>query len=84
MREDGHYIRGETEGTRNSVPLAHSKTAGEYKKHLDELKQTNLRSVIDYVLENWYPIREQWVACFKDKHLNLGETTNNRLESTFS
>ena len=84
MREDGHYIPGETEGTRNSVPLAHSKTAGEYKKHLDELKQTNLRSVIDYVLENWHPIREQWVACFKDKHLNLGETINNRLESTFS
>ena len=23
-------------------------------------------------------------TCFKDKHLNLGETTNNRLESTFS
>lgn len=64
--------------------LAHSKTVGEYEKHLDELKQSNIRSVTDYVMENWHPIREQWVACFKDKHMNLGETTNNRLESTFS
>ena len=32
--------------------LAHSKTAGEYEKHLDELKQTNFRSVLYYVLEN--------------------------------
>ena len=64
--------------------LAHCKSEGEYEKHLDELKQTNFRSVIDYFMENWHPIREQWVACFKDKHLNLGETTNNRLESTFS
>ena len=64
--------------------LAHSKTAGEYEEHLDELKNTKIRSVVDYVLENWHPIRQQWVACFKDKHLNLGETTNNRLESTFS
>ena len=64
--------------------LAHCKSEGEYEKHLDELKQTNFRSVIDYFIENWHPIREQWVACFKDKHLNLGETTNNRLESTFS
>ena len=51
---------------------------------LDELKKTNISTVIDYILENWHPIREQWVACFKERHLNLGETTNNRLESTFS
>ena len=50
--------------------LAHCKSEGEYEKHLDELKQTNFRSVIDYFMENWHPIREQWVACFKDKHLN--------------
>ena len=30
------------------------------------------------------PIKHQWVACFKDAALNLGENTNNRLESTFS
>ena len=64
--------------------LAHSKTSSEYETHLGELKQTNITSVIEYVMENWHPIREQWVACFKDKHLNLGETTTNRLESTFS
>ena len=64
--------------------MAHSKSSGQYEKALDELKKTNIRSVIEYILENWHPINEQWVTCFKDKHLNLGETTNNRLESTFS
>ena len=64
--------------------MAHSKTATEYHKALDELKSSNMKSVIEYLLQNWDPIKDQWVACFKDKAFNLGETTNNRLESTFS
>ena len=32
-------------------------------------------------MENWDPIKEQWVACYKDNVFNLGETTNNRLEN---
>ena len=64
--------------------MAHSKTATEYHKALDELKSSNMKSVIEYVVQNWDPIKDQWVACFKDKAFNLGETTNNRLESTFS
>lgn len=64
--------------------MAHSKTAAEYDKSLDELKSSNMKSVIEYVLQNWDPIKDQWVTCFKDTSFNLGETTNNRLESTFS
>ena len=64
--------------------MAHSKTATEYDKALDELKSSNMKRVAEYVLQNWEPIKDQWVACFKDKAFNLGETTNNRLESTFS
>ena len=64
--------------------IAHSKSQQAYDKHLNELKNTKLKSVIDYVLINWEPIKKQWVTCFKDEYLNLGETTNNRLESTFS
>ena len=59
--------------------LAHSKTLSEYETHLDKLKHKNITSVIEYVMESWRPIREQWVACFKGKHFNLGETTINRL-----
>ena len=35
-------------------------------------------------MENWDPIKNQCVFAFKDSHKNLGETTNNRLESTFN
>ena len=45
------------------------------------LKYTKIDSVVTYFLENWDPIKEQWVTCFKDTAFNLGETTNNRLES---
>lgn len=64
--------------------IAHSKTSTESDQALDELKTSKMKSVSEYVLQNWDPIKEQLVACFKDKTFNLGETTNNRLESTFS
>ena len=63
--------------------MAYSRTPGEYAKHHTEL-DTVSRSVRIYIDINWVPIKEQWVSCFKDDTLNLGETTNNRLESTFS
>ena len=47
--------------------------------------------MINYFKPNWEPIKEQWgggggeqwVVCFKDEVLSLGETTNNRIEFTF-
>jgi len=64
--------------------LAHAKSPDEYDTNLQVLKNTKIKSVVDYFLKSWHPIRDQWVSFFKDLHMNLGETTNNRLESTFS
>ena len=61
--------------------MAHSKTATHYDQTLQELKASNMKSVTEYVLHNWDPIKGQWVACFKDKTFHLGESTNNRLQS---
>lgn len=63
--------------------IAYSRTPSEYSKYHQELDSIS-RSVRVYIDTNWIPIKEQWVSCFKDCTLNLGETTNNRLESTFS
>ena len=63
--------------------MANPRTLPKYNEALDELKNSNMKSVVDYVLDNWDPIKEQWVACFKDQTFNMGETTNNRLKSTF-
>ena len=48
------------------------------------LKNKKLDSVINYFKENGDPIKNRWVFACKDLHMNLGETTNNRLESTFN
>ena len=63
---------------------AYSKTPEDYTKKLEMLKNTKLDSVISYFMENWDPIKNQWVFAFKDSHIDLGETINNRLESTFN
>lgn len=52
--------------------LAYSKSPQDYERHLKILNDTRLNSVIDYVKENWTPIKEQWVSCFKDETFNLG------------
>ena len=64
--------------------LAYAKSNKEFDTHWAEIKATKLNSVIEYLELNWLPIKHQWVACFKDEGLNLGENTNNRLESLFS
>ena len=50
--------------------------------HVQELRDTKLQSVIQYYEQNWEPIKEQFVTCFKNSILTFGETTTNRLEST--
>ena len=59
--------------------IAYSKTPEDYTKKLEILKNTKLDSVISYFMENWDPIKNQWVFAIKDSHMNLGQTTNNRL-----
>ena len=63
--------------------IAYSKTPEGYSQKLEMLKNTKLDS-LSYFMENWDPIKSQWVFAFKDSHMNLGETTNNCLESTFN
>ena len=63
--------------------LAYSKSPSSYECHLQALNNAS-KSVKEYIEINWLPIKEQWVSCYKDNDLNLGETTNNRLECTFS
>ena len=63
--------------------LACAKSRKEFEDTWEEIKATKIKSVIEYLELNWLPIKDQWVACFKDKTINLGENTNNRLESMF-
>lgn len=62
--------------------IMYSKSQDAYKANVNLLKDTKWKAVKKYFFENWHPIKEQWVSCFKDSVFNLGETTNNRLEST--
>ena len=64
-----------------SITYANSEEA--YKVNLKLLQNTKLHTVVNYFMENWDSIKEQWVMFYKDQTFNLGETTNNRIESTF-
>jgi zinc finger SWIM domain-containing protein 3 len=62
--------------------IVYSKSQDAYEANISLLKDTKWKAVKEYFFDNWHPIKEQWVSCFKDSVFNLGETTNNRLEST--
>ena len=64
--------------------IAYSNTEDEYNSNVNLLRNTKIKSVIHHCQENWLPVKEQWVKCFKSQAFNLGETTNNRLGSTFN
>ena len=64
--------------------IAYSQTQQEYEINTQLLRQTNLQSVIGYYEQNWEPIKHQWVCALKNEIFNLGETTNNRVESNFN
>ena len=64
--------------------IVYSKSPSEYESNVTLLKNTKLKSVVNYFMESWHPIREQWEKTFKDATFSLGETTNNRLQSTFN
>ena len=64
--------------------IAYSQTQQHYDINTQLLRQTKLQSVIRYYEQNWEPIKHQWVCAFKNEIFNLGETTNNRVESNFN
>ena len=64
-------------------PTAYANREETYKVNLKLLQNTKFYTVVDNFMENWDSIKEQWVMFYKDQSFNLGETTNNRIESTF-
>ena len=52
--------------------IAYSHTKDEHNSNVNLLRNTKIKSVIDYCQENWLPVKEQWVKCFKSQVLNLG------------
>ena len=63
--------------------ITYSSSPEEYETNVKLLEGTKITSVLNYFKANWDPIKVQWVKCFKDSYFCLGETTNNRIESTF-
>ncbi|XP_047126169.1 uncharacterized protein LOC124807808 [Hydra vulgaris] len=64
--------------------IAYSKSSIVYEQNKQMLLDTKLTAVTEYFVKNWDPIKHQWVTAYKDLYFNLGETTNNRLESMFN
>ena len=64
-------------------PIAYASREETYKENLKLLQNAKFYTVVDNFMENWDSIKEQWVMFYKDQSFNLGETTNNRIESTF-
>ena len=62
--------------------IVYSNSPAEYDYHVQELRDTKLQSVIQYYEQNWEPIKEQFVTCFKNSILTFGETTTNRWDSS--
>ena len=61
--------------------IIHASSEESYNTLRDELHRSRIVSVVEYFEENWHPIRQEWVECFKSKNLTLMNRTNNRLES---
>ena len=51
--------------------------------HHAVMKNAKIKSIVDYCEENWFKFNEKRVMYFKNQVFDLGETTNNRLKSTF-
>lgn len=61
--------------------LAYASDEDAYNRNMDRLFAVGCEKVNKYFKECWDPIRHEWVAGLKERHLTLGDTTNNRLES---
>ena len=61
--------------------MAHARSETVFDEQCTLLAQMDVPAASTYFERNWLPIKREWVACFKVKSFNLGESTNNRLES---
>ncbi|XP_065901369.1 uncharacterized protein [Dysidea avara] len=63
------------------LKLAYSRSESDCNHHYEDLRLAGLTTVFTYYNDNWHPIQEEWVECFKNTAFTLGKRTNNRLES---
>lgn len=68
------------------MQIIYSESTEDYDKNVEMLRSTGIESVFKYFSDNWAPIKEEFVECFKGRNLTLGNLTlgdhaNNRLES---
>ena len=61
--------------------MAHARSETVFNEQCTLLTQMDVPAASTYFERNWLPIKREWVTCFKVKSFNLGESTNNRLES---
>ena len=61
--------------------MTYSKTNEEYEHHLDALKHLRLPKVLDYIMKNWDPIRDEWVEGLKKQNVTFNISTTNHIES---
>ena len=61
--------------------LVYSQDQQNYHVHYQQLKETKLKSVIEYYDQNWHDIRSHWVKGLKHDCCHCLNSTNNRLES---
>ena len=58
--------------------LAYASTAEEYKRLYDGLCENCPLTMKDYYNKNWHQIKEEWVKCYRNVNVNLGNTTTKR------
>ena len=61
--------------------LVYAQDEEEYMKFYQQLKESNLKQVIEYFDDNWHRIKEQWVEGLKCEACHYLNSTNNRLKS---
>ena len=61
--------------------MAYATGEDQYLQFYDQLKGTNIKSVLEYFDTNWHCIRQQWVNGLKNDDISFMNRTNNRVES---
>ncbi|XP_014672198.1 PREDICTED: uncharacterized protein LOC106812749 [Priapulus caudatus] len=61
--------------------MAHARSEARFEEQCAFLEDMNVPLAIEYFRKNWLPLKHEWVHCFKAQHFNIGDGTNNRLES---
>ena len=63
--------------------IAYAKSTDDYEMQYNHLVSVMPPRVASYYNKQWHNIKEEWVEGLKKKSMNLGERTNNRIESFF-